>query len=269
MRTKTLIIGCVLLVVVSLQAHAREDSGALGKLNQLYGKLLASHTEPGVKDGLNARMVHYKALAKDPQWFELVKQLERFPLDELRDRSERMAFYLNAYNILAVKKVQENWPLRNLRSLGSLIRPVWKHDAGVVGGEAVTLSYLEHDVLRAMGDPRVHVAINCASMSCPDLREEPYEASRLDEQLDDQARRFLQQEAKGILVDESAGIVRLSSIFDWFEEDFEQDGGVASFIRRYRPDINGEYALQADLPYNWDVNAELTGKDLRTLRAGL
>lgn len=262
-------VGCVFLVAFSLQAHAQQNSGALDKLNLLYGKLLASHTEPGVKDGLSARMVRYKELAKDPHWSDLLEQLEKFPLDELRDRNERMAFYLNAYNILAINMVQENWPLRNLRSLGSLVRPVWKHDAGIVGGETVTLSYLEHDVLRAMGNPRVHVAINCASMSCPDLREEPYEAERLDEQLDDQARRFLRQEAKGILINESTGTVRLSSIFGWFEDDFEEEGGVASFIRRYRPDINGDYALQADLPYNWSVNAELTGRDLRALRAGL
>ncbi len=266
---KVRLVLLAMLVLVAPFAWPGSTGNQTESLYNLYEEILLAHTGRGEKNGLKARMVDYKALAEDQRWQKLLEQLAEFPLETLGSAQEKKAFYLNVYNILAMDMVAENWPLRSLRDLGSIIRPVWKHEAGVVGGEPVSLSYLEHDVLRATGDPRVHMAINCASMSCPDLRQEPYKVQNLDQQLDEQAARFLSLENKGISFDAETDVVRASSIFDWFEEDFESAGGIEVFIRKHRPDIPQSRPIKADLPYDWDVNALLSAKHLQTLRVDL
>lgn len=239
----------------------------LQDLNSLYEEILLTYASPGEKNALPAKMVDYRSLADDERWDTLIDMLAEFPVNVLETADEKKAFYLNVYNILAMDMVTNNWPIRSLRNLGSVFRPVWTHEAGVVGGEPVTLRYLEHGVLRATGDPRIHMAINCASMSCPDLRNEPYKAEILDQQLNDQVTHFLAQENKGLTLDPDNKVVLASSIFDWFEEDFESEGGIAAFIRKYRDDIPESWDISADIPYNWDVNGHMTGRDLRNLRA--
>jgi hypothetical protein len=113
------------------------------------------------------------------------------------------------------------------------------------------------------------MAINCASMSCPDLRHEPYVSSRLDKQLDDQSVRFLNQNNKGIILNKADNVLHLSSVFDWFEGDFEAYGGVEAFVRRYRPELSSDLTLMADIPYDWRVNGTLSGRDLSRLRADM
>lgn len=262
LRVITSGIGLVFLLATGPVSAEASRTGLLA----LYAELLERYTSEGEQQGLSVRLVDYAGLRADGRWPELVQALEDYPLDSLDSDAQRMAFYLNAYNILAINKVLEHWPVRSLRSVGSLFNPVWRHDAGVVGGQQVTLSYLEHEVLRAMGDPRVHMAINCASLSCPDLRAEPYYADTLEQQLDEQAVRFLHQDGKGVRLDREARVVRLSPIFDWFEEDFEPVGGVDGFVRRYRPDLPGNWPLEADLPYRWSLNGQLSARELRALR---
>ncbi len=103
-----------------------------------------------------------------------------------------------------------------------------------------------------MGDPRIHLAIVCASISCPDLRNEPYTAAKLNEQLDYQSRQFLNNEGKGLKIEKKA--IRLSKIFDWFKGDFKASGGVMTFIKRYRTDLPA-LKIEANMPYDWTVNA--------------
>ena len=264
MRNLTKLISFLMFVFLGQSAYA--DQAAEQELVELYGALLEDHTREGRDDGLPVRLVDYPALSGDDRWPELVGLVASYPAANLTSQEQRKAFYLNAYNILAMNMVLDNWPLRSLRSVGSLVKPVWKHDAGVVAGQEVTLSYLEHEVLRGLGDPRVHMAINCASLSCPDLRHEPYRSAVIDQQLDEQVTRFLKQAHKGILIDTKNQKVRLSSIFDWFEEDFESAGGVEQFVRRYRNDLPDTFVVTADLPYNWGINGKLSAHTLRAMR---
>src|SRR4030095_12503639 len=138
---------------------------------------------------------------------------------------------IDAYNILAIDLVARHYPVASIRDLGSLLRPVWKIEAGRVGGRAYSLDEIEHGILRPLGDPRVHMAIVCASVSCPSLAREPFVAARIDAQLDAASARFVANEQKGVRV-EARG-VRLSKIFDWFAADFAAGGGVLAFVRRH------------------------------------
>ena len=236
-------------------AHAFEPDWSL------YEEILSEHTYDGHREYMDAKMVNYGALKADPRWGHLLGYMAAYPKSELKTKEQKLAFYLNGYNILSIDMVVRHWPIRRLKSLGSMVKPVWTHRAGILAGEEVTLRHLEHGILRKLGDPRVHLAINCASMSCPDLRHEPYSADRIESQLSDQSAKFLLQENKGILIDNNR--VYLSSIFIWFEEDFDVMGGVEAFVKRFRPDLPADIHLEGALPYNWNVNAEMTNKERR------
>jgi hypothetical protein len=122
-----------------------------------------------------------------------------------------------------------------------------------IAGKERTADEIEHDILRRrFGDPRVHFAIVCASTSCPKLRREAYRGERLDSQLDDQTRVFVDDPRRN---DIRHHVLRLSMIFNWFESDFDAAAGsVVDFLRRYRP-IEGQPRVEY-LEYDWSVNAQ-------------
>ena len=221
--------------------------------------LLKKHVGPTTIAGVRLAGVDYPAIKKDPAYAKLVADLKSFSPSKLKTPKEKMTFWINVYNIMAVKMVVDHYPLKSIKDAGSLFGSVWKKKVGVVGGKDVTLNDIEHETLRKMGDPRIHVAIVCASVSCPDLRNEAYTSDKLDAQLDDQFEKFLQNRGKGLLLSHKINRIRISKIFDWFEEDFEAKGGVLPFLSRYGPKIRRDFLKKKDLDvsyldYNWDLN---------------
>ena len=221
----------------------------------LLKKYVASKTINRVK--LNA--VNYKKLGKDEAYTKLVKDLEKSSLSSLKTREEKLAFWINVYNIMAAKMVLDNYPVKSIKDAGSLFTAVWKKPVGTVAGQNRTLNEIEHEILRKMGEPRIHVAIVCASVSCPDLRPEAYTAKKLNVQLDEQMKQFLANAKKGLRVDKKKGRIYLSSIFKWFKEDFESKGGVRAFIAPYSPEnLKGAVANKrlrvSYLDYDWGLN---------------
>jgi hypothetical protein len=221
----------------------------------LYGRLLERHTR-AVDDTAGTR-VDYAALRGDPDWQRLVEGLAAAP--EPTAPAERLAFWINAYNVLVIDLVARNHPLASIRDVGSLLRPVWKIEAGHAAGRAVSLDEIEHTILRPLGEPRVHVAIVCASTSCPSLAREPFRAERLDAQLDAAARAFVANTEKGARIE--SGSLRISKIFDWFGEDFVASGGVLAFVRRHAtPDLRAAIDQLGPKPrliffdYDWSLN---------------
>ncbi len=240
-----------LLLILAFPAVAEEpDWGD-------YAAVLADHVRPVTRHGVRLHGVDYPALARDPRFRRALAAVEGFDPARLDGRAERLAFHINAYNLFALRLVADHWPLASIRDLGHWYRSVWDETAGRLGGRPVTLGHIEHQVLRPMGEPRIHLAIVCASVSCPDLRREPYTAARLEAQLEDRARRFLANPGKGLRLE--GGVAHVSSIFDWFAEDFDAVGGVAAFVRRHRPGL-AAVPIQADLPYDWSVNAVEAGR---------
>ena len=221
----------------------------------LYQNILTRYVKPETHDGTILNWVNYSDLKKDADFAQLVKQIAEFSPDKLEGKQEQLAFYINAYNILALKTVVDNWPVKSIKNAGSFLKPVWKKDAGAIGGKQVSLDEIEHEILRPMGDPRIHMAIVCASVSCPDLRTEPYMAKNLNEQLDDQTSKFLSNPQKGLIIEDNKA--RTSKIFDWFADDFiKTNGSVRNFITQYS-DISEDIKLtRGGLPYNWSVNGE-------------
>lgn len=226
-----------------------------------YAQLLQTHVRPGRINGIRLNVVDYRGIMADPTY---PKALQEFSVAEpktFQTDAERFAFWVNAYNLLAIKAVVDQYPTKSIRDGGSLFRSIWKKKVGTVAAKEYALDDIEHGILRKeFQQPRVHFAIVCASLSCPDLRTEPYVAERLNSQLDDATRAFLENPTKGLTLGAQGKRISVSRIFKWFPEDFEPVGGVANFIRgsvdpglanrvRELSDSNLSY-----LNYDWSLN---------------
>ncbi|MEX2206457.1 MAG: DUF547 domain-containing protein [Myxococcota bacterium] len=243
-------------------AFVATDAAALD--SALYAKILAEHTV-AVSDIASTR-VDYGALRRSKDWSALVASLRASDPSRLENRDETLAFWINAYNILAIDVVQRGYPADSIRSLGSVFSPVWGKQAGEIGGKSYTLDEIENRILRPIGDPRIHAAIVCASLSCPPLRREPYRAGDLDAQLEDNVRRWLADPRKGARVDRATRTLYLSPIFDWFASDF--GGAVVSFVAARLPAETAEWIHEQGgelrvryLEYDWRLNDTATAPE--------
>lgn len=239
-------------------ATAAAPATAEGLDLTLYATLLERHTR--AVEAVVGTRVDYRALGDDPDWQRLVTGLEAARPSTL-DRPERLAFWINAYNVLAIDLVRRHYPVDSIRDIGSFFSPVWKVEVATIEGQPRTLDAIEHEILRPMGDPRIHGAIVCASTSCPSLARTPFRAERLDADLDAATRAWLASPRKGVAIDRARGVVRVSKIFDWFEEDFAATGGVLETIARYRPEDDarwlrgpGRDARIRYFDYDWTLN---------------
>ena len=224
-----------------------------------WGALVKKYVAPKTLAGVRFNAIDYASLKKDPVFSGLVARLESYSLASLESRESKLSFWINVYNILAAKMITDHYPIESIKDVGSFFKPVWKRAAGTVGGKERTLNDIEHEILRKMNEPRIHVAIVCASVSCPDLRQEVYSAGKLNEQLDDQMEKFLRSREKGMKLDERKNRVYLSAIFKWFAEDFESRGGVLKYIGQYvtaeeRKVLNNSKIKISYLYYNWKIN---------------
>ncbi len=249
------------LVLALALAGAPASRGAEGEIPG-WAEILATRTAP--TSDLPGVAVDYAALRHDPSWPAVPAALARIDPASLPTRAARIAFWLNAYNVLAIDTVVRHYPLESIRDAGSFLFPVWKAPAGRIGARSYSLDEIEHRELRPLGDPRIHLALVCASRSCPALRREPYTGERLDAQLDAAARDFLADPRKGLALDATRAALRLSPIFQWFDEDFERSGGVLAFVGRYAPpDAAAWIAAHPDaevayFDYDWRLNAPAT-----------
>lgn len=174
--------------------------------------------------------------------------------------AEELAFWINAYNAFALHEVLERYPVDTIRPafLGIPERSFFVEEEHVVNGQSYSLDGIENDIIRELDEPRIHFAINCASVSCPVLRSEIYSAERLGLQLDEQARIFVNDSSRNRF-DVATDTASVSKIFDWFEGDFDDVGGVAAYLATFAegeaktvlesPNLSIDY-----LSYNWGLN---------------
>jgi hypothetical protein len=139
-------------------------------------------------------------------------------------KAQRMAFLINAYNAFTVEKILTRYPdIGSIWDFGKIFGNPFKDDFFSLFGRPFTLDAIEHGMLRKPGaydEPRVHYAVNCASVGCPMLREEAYVAQRLGAQLEEQAQRFLSDRSRN-RYDAAEGRLEVSKIFDWFKADWQ------------------------------------------------
>ncbi|MDJ0898097.1 MAG: DUF547 domain-containing protein [Xenococcus sp. MO_188.B8] len=184
---------------------------------------------------------------------------------------EKLAFLINAYNSFTLQSIIDQNPLKkSIRDIPG----VWKRRKFAIAGMEKTLDNIEHDIIREeFNEPRIHMALVCAAMSCPILRNEAYTAEELDAQLDDQTRKFITS-SQGFKIDRDQNIVYLSSIFKWFGKDWianyeienkftgsKKEKAVLNFISQYLNPQDLQYLEQGEykisyLKYDWSLNKQ-------------
>ena len=245
------IIGFILII----SCNSVKSDIAEGKpvSHELFDGLLKKHVG---EDGF----VDYKGFQKDR------KQLQKY-LDLLQStapgsswsKEEEIAYWINVYNAFTIELVLKHYPVESIKDIGSSIQipfvnTPWDIKFIEIGGETYDLNNVEHSILRKKWEePRIHFAVNCASYSCPVLRSEAYTAEKLEAQLDDQAKRFINDDFRNEITKERA---RLSKIFDWFSGDFKNVMSVKDFINQY---ADVKITSDTDISYkeyDWRLNEQ-------------
>lgn len=241
---------------VGLRAAAPRVAGAFDHSHKTWSAVLARYVHDG--------RVDYRGLDREgrPALDGYLQALQAAaPQEPAWTRQQRLAYWINAYNAYTVRLILDHYPVESIRSIGLLPGAAFRTrfiPLGVDRRHGLSLDDIEHGILRKrFQDARVHFAIVCASKSCPSLRSEAYRSGDLDDQLDDAARRFLQDPRKNWFAPDT-NTLYLSSIFKWFGEDFERDGGtLQAYVARY---WEGSVATQLRSPrvvfqeYDWSLN---------------
>lgn len=268
MRRRTL-INCIAALSTGISAKATfSQQNTLDTRYTAWDGLLKKHVR-WLPDGLQSQ-VDYKGFAADrtalqqvlAQWSAVTPaQFQALP------KPEQMAFLINAYNGFTVELILTQYPkLKSIKDLGSFIQSPWKKKFFKLLGEDRHLDWIEHEQLRPnYAEPRIHAAVNCASIGCPALRDEAFTAAKLDAQLEDGMKRFMSDRTRNRVAN---GQLEVSSIFKWFKEDFEKGhqglNKLEDVFARYATQLTSNPAEQArlkdrslritHLDYDWALN---------------
>lgn len=204
----------------------------------------------------------WKSSAADQKSLDdYILQLSAAAIPATATQEEKLAFWINTYNAVTVKGILKEYPTTSIRNHTAKLYGynIWKDLQILVGGKAYSLEGIEHEVLRKMGEPRIHFAIVCASVGCPRLLNEAYTAEKVDEQLTLNAQAFFADSTK-FKADTRAGTIQVSPILDWFADDFGKDSAAQmATIAPYVPATAQSLAKSGRarvsyLNYDWGLN---------------
>ena len=185
------------------------------------------------------------------------------------DEGKRLAFLINAYNAWTIELVLTRYPnLRSIRQIGLLPISAWRKDIVELFDTKYSLDEVEHGMIRAEGiynEPRIHFAVNCAAIGCPALRPEAFVGEKLEEQLEESTKLFLADKTRNY---SDGGKLYISSVFDWYGEDFEKGwqgiNSVAQFLYLYAEELRLDEEMKEKLftnqlelhylKYDWNLN---------------
>jgi hypothetical protein len=239
-----------LLVLLAASLHA----AAFDHTYRAWDDLLKKHVRY-VENG-NASRVSYAGFMKDRAllkgFLDEVQAVKRAEFDAWT-KPQQEAFLINAYNAFTIEKILTRYPeIKSIRDFGTVFGNPWKDKLFTLFGQPAYLDMIEHEMLRKEGvydEPRVHVAVVCASIGCPMLRNDAFRAETLDAQLEDGFRRFLSDRTRN-RYDPAKGKLEISKIFDWYGKDFEKGHRGFTSVKA----TMAKYAdLLADKPEDRDV----------------
>ena len=228
-----------------------------------------------VKDRLNSILtrfvdsegkVDYSSIEEEETVENYVKWLESFDPKNLKTTNEKLAFWINAYNMLTIngilRQLRKNpdFAKKGNKSIFQRLRFFWwtKYQ---IGGRKYSLYQIENKILRKSSEPRIHFALNCASQSCPLLKDGLYSGENLDQELDMAATLFIRS-PNGARLDRKNKILHLSPIFKWYRKDFEKSSGsIIEFLKKYLREEDREF-IEDNLfemkisyqEYDWGLN---------------
>ena len=218
----------MVLIIASLTfAQANAQTG-------IFNDLLQEHV---TTDGF----VDYTSFNKE-KLERYLSYLERTSPEVTWSENKQKAFWINAYNAYTIKKILEYDALISIVNIKENNQTAWKIPFAKVGGKTYTLDYIEHEILRKnLFDPRIHVGVNCASNSCPKLGNIAFTEENIEATLEKLMKVFINDSTKNKITKNK---LQISSIFDWFQEDFIKNGTVIEYLNTYsKTTINKKIAI--------------------------
>ena len=199
-----------------------------------------------VKDGV----VNYMGIRKDKRFMEYLNLLKSNHPDETWSDKQVMAYWINAYNAFTIRLILENYPIESIMKIDD--GKAWDREFIEIGDKTYSLNQIEHGILRTdFQEPRIHFAVVCASFSCPPLRSQAFDAERLDAQLEEQARNFVNDTRRNTLGDKQP---KVSALFDWYKDDFTKNGTVIDYLNQYAENKLAEGTEYGFMDYDWSLN---------------
>ena len=218
-----------------------------------WDKLLKKHVN-------NKGVVDYAGFKKDSD--DLKKYLDllsaKAPADSW-SKDDQLAYWINAYNAFTVQLILDNYGVKSIKDIGAKIKipfvnTPWDVKFITIDGKKMDLNNIEHGIIRKkFAEPRIHFALVCAAKSCPPLRNEAYVGSKLNEQLDDQGRDFLNDDTKNVVMKDKAS---LSKILSWYGGDFTKTQPMSEWVNKYAKVKMDKDAPISHMTYNWELNGK-------------
>ena len=196
--------------------------------------------------------IDYEAIKNNPALRQkILLQREKLKTVKVPEREKhKLAFWINTYNFFTIVDVVNNYPITGMKKIG------WKHKHHEVEDILYSLDNIEHNVIRPLADPRIHFAINCASVGCPSLKADVFDGNQIDTQLDKAVTNALKNPLHLRMVHNK---LNTTPLFKWFSKDFESGGyeGITGFINRFAPErLRNARQVEKKIKYDWNLNTE-------------
>ncbi len=225
--------------VVSVEKAAEKPVKKIDSEHAIWNDLLKKHVSATGK-------VNYKGFKTDLELLDsYMRSLNENAPSESASKEARLAYWINAYNAVTVRLIVMNYPLTSITKLDN--GKPWDVKRYSNGGKKMSLNDIENNVLRPMGDARIHFALNCAAKSCPPLLNEAFTAGNVNKLLEQRTKQFINSE-RTVMAKEA---IQVSKVFDWYGKDF---GNVVDFVNKYAKVKASKTAKITYIDYDWRLN---------------
>ncbi len=234
---KGIIFSVLFLIAFNFQAQVKE-----------YDALLKKH----VDDKGN---VDYKSFkADEAKLANYITYLTNTSPEKSWSDNKTKAFWINAYNAYTIKLILDNYPIKSIMKIRKKGKDAWNIPFAKVGGKNYTLNYIEHEILRKdYNDPRIHVGVNCASGSCPQLGNFAFTETNIESELERLMKLFINDTTRNKITEKK---IQISKIFEWFKGDFTKQGSLVDYFNKYSTIKIHKRAKVRYLPYDWNLNGK-------------
>ncbi|MCP4253155.1 MAG: DUF547 domain-containing protein [Candidatus Scalindua sp.] len=249
---KTIVAFYVIFLIIQQATFAGTDSTFWDNYQYILKSNVIVNEFTSIDGEFEHASVDYEKIKNDHGLQKKISlQLEKLKTVKVpEEKKHKLAFWINAYNFFTIVDVINNYPISSMKKIG------WRSKHHEIEGALYSLDNIEHNVIRPLADPRIHFAINCASVGCPSLKSEIFDRNQIDTQLDKVVANALKNPLHLIMANNKLNATKL---FKWFSKDFESGGyeGVSDFIIRFAPKrLMHAHQIENEIKYDWNLNTE-------------
>lgn len=234
----------LLLFLYPQKAHAYQEE---------YQGLLSTHIKE-VKEPFRYNGIDYDAWAQDVRHKKARLKIQKTKIDNFKKDEEKAAFLMNAYNFFLIDLIIQKGERDSIRDLDGVKKTEIRYNWSI-GSDVYTLQDIENRIWDLIENPKIYFGLTCAAKSCPDIRKEPYTAKKLNVQLNEQMKFFLQNEGKGLQNIPNINGVKISSLFEDKNQRFN-NGNIRPWLQPFFPLLINARTEVRYLEFDWSLNAQ-------------